>query len=42
MLAHPKGMQARLVPGDACQDGHVVIVVGRAVILICMTLWGPL
>jgi len=35
MLAHPKSMQARLVPWDTCQDSHVVIIVGRVVILVC-------
>lgn len=40
MPAHPKGMQAMLVPRDACQNGHVVIAVGRMVILVCTDFMG--
>ena len=40
MPAYPKGMQVMLVPRDACQNGHVVIAVGRIVILVCTDFMG--
>ncbi len=40
MLAWPKHFQARLAPGDTGQNGHVVVVVGAAMILVLTDFMG--